>query len=350
MSTSKRMTIKDIAELAGVSTVTVHKVMYGKAGIADATREKVLRLARQHDFKINSAASSLKRRTVRLGVLINEGTGEDRFFYPYVWKGISEAEAAFKDFNVQIRKFMFSGDYRDQIGRLEEVLEENGGELDGMLTVAWHATELNPVLEDYAERSIPVVIFNADVDGGRKVGYVGAPAERIGRLAGELMSNFIEPKGRVVVLGGNRMLRNHRDTTFGFYSELKARKPEIEILELYDFYDKEKLIRNLAELMEKFRDILGLYCANARNTLAMCEFIRNQGLSGMLKVVGSDVFEELKTFFDDNTIQAVIWQNPQLQAYKAVEILYRHITKQPYNEREYVNIGIVMKNNFEFYL
>jgi len=350
LNSKKRITIKDIAELAGVSTVPVHKVLYGKPGIAEATREKVIELAREHNYTINSAASSLKRRTVHLAVLINEGTGEDRFFYPYLWKGIAEAETVFKDFNVNIHRYQFSGDYRDQIAKLSEILRENRSEMDGLITVAWHATELNPILEDFNAAGVPTVIFNADIEGGKRVGYVGAPAHQIGLLAGELMSNFIGSGGRVVVLGGNRMLQNHRDTAFGFYSELKTKKPDTEILELYDFYDKEKLMRNLSDLLSKLPDIRGLYCANARNTLAMCDLVRSSGLSGKIKVIGSDVFEELRPYFKDNTIQATIWQNPRQQAYKAVELMYRYITKQPFREKEYVNIGIVMKNNFDFFL
>jgi len=351
VDSQKRITTKDIAELAGVSTVTVHKVLYGKPGIADATREKVLRLAREYNYTINSAASSLKRKTMQLAVLINEGTGEDRFFYPSLWKGIDQAEKAFKDFNVKINRFQFSGGYREQIECLTRILKENASEMDGLITVAWHAAELNPILNEYAEAGIPIVIFNADIEGGKRIGYVGAPAHQIGLLAGELMSTFIDSSmGRVVVLGGDRMLQNHMDTAFGFYSELKVRKPEIEILELYDFYEKEKLIQHLSELLSSLPDVEGLYCANARNTLAMCDFVRRSGLSGKLKVIGSDVFEELRPYFEDNTIQATIWQDPQQQAYKAVELMYTYLTKQPFTEREYVNIGIVMKNNFEFYL
>jgi len=324
--------------------------LYNKPGIAESTREKVLGLAREHNFTINTAASSLKRRTFQFATLINEGTGEDRYFYPNLWKGLQAAEGVYKDFNVEIMKFGFSGDYTCQITELENILREYGSDLDGLLTVAWHAQELNSILQTYAEAGIPVVLFNADTEGGCRVGYVGAPARRIGRLAGELMSGFIGARSRVVVLGGSHILQNHRDSTFGFHAELKEKKPQTEIFELYDFYNKEKLIRNLSELLLKFSDIEGLYCTNARNTLTMCEVVSSLGLSGRLKVVGSDVFKELGPYFANDTIQAVIWQNPEQQAYKALELLYKHAMKQPYQEIEYVSFGIVMRNNFDFYL
>jgi LacI family transcriptional regulator len=299
---------------------------------------------------LNSAASSLKRRTVRLASLINEGTGEDRYFYPKLWEGVLKAEEAFRDFNVRITKFRFSGDYRNQIEVLTKMLHDHHTDLDGLLTVAWHATELNPIIEKFGEKGIPVVTFNADIEDGRRVGYVGAPARRIGQLAAELMSNFVGMSGRIVVLGGSLMLQNHRDTTFGFYSEIKERKADLEMFELYDFYEKEKLIDNLTEILTKFSDVRGLYCTNARNTLTMCEIVSRLGLSGKLKVIGSDVFQELGPYFADNTLQAVIWQNPEQQAYKAVELLYKYATKQAFLEKEYVGIGIVMRNNFDFYL
>ena len=38
---SKRITIKDIAERAGVSIGSVHCALYGKPGVGDATRERI---------------------------------------------------------------------------------------------------------------------------------------------------------------------------------------------------------------------------------------------------------------------------------------------------------------------
>lgn len=69
--TRNRVTIQDIAQQAGVSKMTVSKVLNSQGSISDATRERVLKLARELGYVRNFAAHSLKGgRTNVLGMLV----------------------------------------------------------------------------------------------------------------------------------------------------------------------------------------------------------------------------------------------------------------------------------------
>ena len=46
-----RVTIKDIAAEAGVSTGTVHRALYGKKGISDTVRHRILDICAAHDYQ-----------------------------------------------------------------------------------------------------------------------------------------------------------------------------------------------------------------------------------------------------------------------------------------------------------
>jgi LacI family transcriptional regulator len=68
---TKRQTIRDIAELAGVSIATVSRVLNGRPDVAAQTREVVLDVVRAQGFSTNRSASSLPRgRTGLIGVTI----------------------------------------------------------------------------------------------------------------------------------------------------------------------------------------------------------------------------------------------------------------------------------------
>jgi LacI family transcriptional regulator len=68
---AKRQTIRDIAELAGVSIATVSRVLNGRPDVAPQTRDAVLEVVRTHGFSTNRSASSLPRgRTGLVGVTI----------------------------------------------------------------------------------------------------------------------------------------------------------------------------------------------------------------------------------------------------------------------------------------
>jgi|SRR5581483_7720129 len=54
-----RLTIRDVARLAGVSVATVSRVANGRPDVAPATREEVLRVMRDHGFTTNRSARAL---------------------------------------------------------------------------------------------------------------------------------------------------------------------------------------------------------------------------------------------------------------------------------------------------
>jgi len=67
------MTLKDVAERAGVSHTTVARVVHQNGYVAEATRERVEAAMREGGFRLNAVASGLKRRrTTTIGVMLQE--------------------------------------------------------------------------------------------------------------------------------------------------------------------------------------------------------------------------------------------------------------------------------------
>jgi DNA-binding LacI/PurR family transcriptional regulator len=63
----KIVTLQDVAEMAGVTSMTVSRVIKGKGYVAAATREKVLRIAEELNYTANLAARALA--TGRTGII-----------------------------------------------------------------------------------------------------------------------------------------------------------------------------------------------------------------------------------------------------------------------------------------
>lgn len=63
----KRATVKDVAELAGVSWKTVTNVMHGRRNVRESTREKVMAAAEELDYRASLAGRQL--RTGRTGTI-----------------------------------------------------------------------------------------------------------------------------------------------------------------------------------------------------------------------------------------------------------------------------------------
>ena len=64
---SRRLTIYEVADAAGVSIASVSRVMHGRGGVSEETRERVEREIERSGYVVNGAARGLAQR--RLGVL-----------------------------------------------------------------------------------------------------------------------------------------------------------------------------------------------------------------------------------------------------------------------------------------
>lgn len=82
-----RMTIKDIADKAGVSKATVSRVLNHKPDVDPETRERVLRIVEEEGFVPSPAATGLAGRSRLLGVLVPSLTWP---LIPQIMRGIAE--------------------------------------------------------------------------------------------------------------------------------------------------------------------------------------------------------------------------------------------------------------------
>ncbi len=72
---NKEITINDIASEAGVSKATVSRVLNNPEKVAKETREKVLRVVQERNFRPNPMARGLTtRKTGVIGVVVSDIT------------------------------------------------------------------------------------------------------------------------------------------------------------------------------------------------------------------------------------------------------------------------------------
>lgn len=83
------ISIKELARLAGVSVTTIARALHGKPDINEETRERVLELAKQYNYRPNVLARGLvTNRSYTVGIIVPDITNP---FFPAMIKG---AEAA----------------------------------------------------------------------------------------------------------------------------------------------------------------------------------------------------------------------------------------------------------------
>lgn len=67
------LTLKDIAEMVGVAESTVSRAINGKPGVGEKTRKKILKIAKEYDFKPNKLAQGLAKQETHILALLLPG-------------------------------------------------------------------------------------------------------------------------------------------------------------------------------------------------------------------------------------------------------------------------------------
>ena len=153
-----RVTAGEIAELAGVSQSTVSRALRGSPLVNPATRERVLRIANEKNYKVNTSASRLRSKQSRtLALLVHDdsdmGSDINPFFLSMI-AAITKA-AAEKNYDILLSFQQFSddwiADYEDSNKAEGVVMLGYGGYTDyihkiGMLDNA-HCVTWGPVID-----------------------------------------------------------------------------------------------------------------------------------------------------------------------------------------------------------
>src|SRR3954453_5934224 len=90
--------IREVAQLSGVSVATVSRVLNGSAPVREETRQRVLEQIRELDYIPNAEARTLvRRRSQVIGVVVNTGDAHPDLKHPFfgdVLVGLKQALGA----------------------------------------------------------------------------------------------------------------------------------------------------------------------------------------------------------------------------------------------------------------
>lgn len=144
----KYVTIRDIAERAGVSINTVSRALNNKPDISEETRRKILKIAQELGYVKNATASSLRsKQTNIVGVIIADSANP---FYAEVLKGI---EAASRKYGYQIMLMNTERVYENEEKAIEVLLQRR---VDGLLITP--VQDRSDDIKALIERKVPFVI------------------------------------------------------------------------------------------------------------------------------------------------------------------------------------------------
>ena len=154
---SQKVTIKDIAKLAGVSTATVSFVINGREGVSKATKERIQKIVKDMDFQPSAASQRLVlRKSFNIALIYPPSASPFKdFFYYDVASGLTE-ELSLYNYNVVFAPLVESGN--------EYVLPNIVKRQDADGAILLYDAPAN-VLDKLDEIGIPYVLVDWHQDG-----------------------------------------------------------------------------------------------------------------------------------------------------------------------------------------
>jgi len=170
--TGGRATIRDIAQLAGVSVATVSRVINDRPDVAPETRDVVLRYVREHNFTTNRSARALSGgRTSHIGMTMPMVRGD---YFSDILSGALEA-AYEQDLRVVVYTTLH--EHEREVSVLEHLTD---GATDGSIITLPEESSIE--LAALRESGYPFVVADPRVPLGEGIPAVSA-AHRAGAKA-----------------------------------------------------------------------------------------------------------------------------------------------------------------------
>ena len=341
------VTLKQIAEAAGVSTTTVHRVLNDKDGYGEELKEKILGIAREMGYSVNVSASSLRKKTSHIALVFPSESASSRFFMGHILDGYRRYQQQLLPCNVEFHEFFYNYDDPESMCPiLKDISQDKPARFDGI--ALWGNTtggKVIAMLNRLQGKGVPVVMLErAPADPELYNCCVGPDDCMVGTMAGELISKLTRRSGKVLILAQD--LGYMDPDASACVRELAAQgrtdlQPQILSLPMQDTIQNEAV----REALKNTPGIVAVYSTCARHTLAYIRAGRDLGFVPDA-AIGSEVYEETIAALEDGTLSAVVNKCPHTMGNQALRLLFDCVVKNEALPREFrVMPLIVMKAN-----
>ncbi|MCP4385093.1 MAG: LacI family transcriptional regulator [Hyphomicrobiales bacterium] len=313
-----RTTLSDVAREAGVSSATVDRVLNNRPGVRLRTREIVLETAQRLGYLPDGSALpgvNPSSARVRLAYVLPSGTNT----FIHSLRHQIETQAALRPhLDLQMHSIeAFSPD------SLADALYGLRDQADGVGVIALDHPAVREAIRHLTSGDVKVVTLVSDILHVPRSAYVGIDNRAAGRLAGYLLGRFLGTgeNQKIALFAGSLSYRGHEEREMGFRHILSEEFPDLEIVALREMRDdREKAFAEAEGLLDRHADLAGIYNIGA-GSQGIARAMKERGKGSGIVFVGHELTAHNKTFLLDGTLDAVIDQNPRVEARESINIL-----------------------------
>nr|WP_289852433.1 LacI family DNA-binding transcriptional regulator [Mesorhizobium liriopis] len=337
-----RATLTDVAREAGVSAATVDRVLNNRSGVRSRTREVVIETAQRLGYIADETPGSVRptsmpTETIRLDFALPAGTN----IFMQTLRAELEEQGAQRE-GVEVHVEAIEG---FDPAALARTLQDLKGKTQGVGVIALDHPVVREAIRALSASGVKVVTIASDILNVPRAAYVGIDNRAAGRLAGYLVDRFVRTRpGKVALFAGSLAYRGHEEREMGFRHILNEEAQGLRIVEMREMLDdREKAYAEACALLDRHPDLAAIYNVGAGNS-GIARALRERNRQQEVVFVAHDLTDSTKALLLDGTLDAVIDQNPRVEAREALNILIHDIRGLPYDGHP-PRLQVIFKEN-----
>ena len=349
---SKKIGVKDIAALAGISIGTVDRVLHNRGEVKEETRKKVLTIVEELGYKPNILARSLStKKTTHIAIVIPDSSDSNPYWEKPI-QGIKKATEELESYNTTVSYVFFDASSEESFKDvLTNVCKHNP---DGViLNPVFKSTSLH-FIDIFNAQKIPYVFIDINIEGVANLGYFGQDAEQSGMVAARLMKSSLPSETNVLIVkqSDKKVFSQHIESRIvGFHKYFNQHTSNNHIKTItieIDLLESGEPDKTLKRVFKEYPDVEGIFIPNSR-TFKVADYLELNKNAGYV-AIGYDLIDRNLEHLEKGNISYLISQKPEVQAYNAIVSLFNHlISKKEVVKKNYSPIDIIIKENIEYY-
>lgn len=336
-------TIKQIAQLAGVSRGTVDRVINNRGVVKPETEKRVREVIEELNYKPNRIAQGLaiKKHRLSIGVVL---FGADNPYFDDVIYGINKKRPLLEDYGCDIILHQAKSSNPEEQLRIIDSLVESG--VNGIVICPYNDDAIVNKINELYDMGIPVITTNTDIEHSKRLCYVGSNYRVSGKTAGGLMKLIANGNANIGIVTGFMNVLCHTERTDGFRSLVENNKG-MKIIDQVNGHDDEFESYEVTKRMLTQHPEINALFISAAGVLGTCRAVMDLGRAGKIKIVSYDDVPNTKQMIRDGIISATICQEPIRQGEKPITLLFDYLAygKKPSQTLYYTNLIIKIKEN-----
>lgn len=346
----KQYTIKDIAQMAGVSTGTVDRVLHQRGEVSESSKRKVEEILKEINYQPNMYAIGLARKKkYHFGCFIPKYETNDYWYS--VAQGVNKAIEEVTSFNISVDFIYYDhSDRASFIAKGETLLKET---FDAVLIAPNYNQETLEITRLLNEQGIVFAFIDVNVEGAGALTYIGQDSFHSGYMAARIFCDTVTDGQEIVLLrtekdpDAQEIQMQRRLEGFNAYMQEQHLN-----FKMYDVVIKKDGLENdqiLDNFFEQHPSVNGGIVFNSR-IYRVGEYLKKRQRK-LKSLIGYDLLPQNVDLLKDGVINYLIGQRPAMQGYSGIKMLTDKVVfKRDVVPQWYMPVDILLKENIDYYV